>query len=71
MDFNELEKNIWVTESELKVNQEGDWRSIEEWLPRLSAEKVLGDVVVEQGVRQPTKAPGSSWPGIMVRCRNW
>lgn len=67
MDFNELGKSPLVTEAELEVNEEGYRRSIEERVPRLSAEKVLGDIVVEQGMRQPTKAPASSWAGIMVR----
>ncbi len=67
MDFNKLEKSPWVDESELEVNEKGYQRSIEERFPRLDAEKVLGDIVVEQGIRQPTKAPASSWAGIMVR----
>lgn len=67
MDFGELGKSPWITESELEVNEEGYRRSVEEQFPRLSAEKVLGDVVVGQGMRQPTKAPASSWAGIMVR----
>jgi len=37
-----------------------------EW-PRLNIEKVLGDAVVEQAVRQPVKAPPASWPGILYR----
>lgn len=37
-----------------------------EW-PRLDIEKVLGDAVVEQAVRQPHKAPPASWPGILYR----
>jgi len=37
-----------------------------EW-PRLGIEKVLGDAVVEQAVRQPAKAPPASWPGILYR----
>lgn len=37
-----------------------------EW-PRLGIEKVLGDAVVEQTVRQPGKAPPASWPGILYR----
>lgn len=67
IDFNELGKSNWITESELEVNEVGYRRSIEEQFPRLSAEKVLGDIVVEQSMRQPTKAPASSWAGIMVR----
>lgn len=67
MDFDELDKSPWITESEREVDEEGYRRNIEERLPRLGAEKVLGDIVVEQGMRQPTKAPASSWAGIMVR----
>ena len=67
MDFNELGKSHWVTESELEVNEVSYRRRIEEQFPRLSAEKALGDIVVEQSIRQPTKAPASSWAGIMVR----
>ena len=67
MDFGELEKSPWVTESESKIGGEGCRQRVEEEFPRLSAEKVLGDVVVEQGMRQPTKAPAASWAGAMVR----
>ncbi|CAF9933901.1 MAG: hypothetical protein ALECFALPRED_005785 [Alectoria fallacina] len=67
MDFSELGKSPWATESELKVDDEGDRRSIEERFPRLSPEKVLGDIIVEQGMRQPTKAPALSWAERMVR----
>lgn len=67
MDFNGLEKSPWVEESELSVNEKGYRHSIEGQFPRLDAEKVLGDIVVEQGMRQPTKAPASSWAGTMVR----
>ena len=67
MDFNELGKSPWVDESELAVDEKGYRRCIEGNFPRLDAEKVLGDIVVEQGMKQPTKAPASSWAGIMVR----
>ena len=67
MDFNELEKSPWVDEYELEIDEKGYRRSIEGQFPRLDAEKVIGDIVVEQGIRQPTKAPASSWAGIMVR----
>ena len=67
MDFNALGKSPGVDESELEVNEEGYRRSIEGQFPRLDAEKVLGDIVVEQSIRQPTKAPASSWAGILVR----
>lgn len=67
MDFNELGKSSWITESELEVDEANYRQSIEERFPRLSAEKVLGDIVVEQGMRQSTKAPAASWAGVMVR----
>ena len=67
MDFNVLEKRSWADESELEVNEESYRRSVEGLFPRLDAEKVLGDTVVKQGMRQPTKAPAASWAGIMVR----
>ena len=67
MDFGKLSECPWLDDSELEVNGEGYRRSIEEQFPRLDVEKVLGDIVVEQGMRQPTKAPAASWPGIMVR----
>ena len=67
MDFSELGKSPWATESELKVNDEGDRWVIEERFPRLGPEKVLGDIIVEQGMRQPTKAPALSWAERMVR----
>ena len=71
-DFNKLETYPWVEESELEeleVNKKHYQLLIEgpSFFPRLDVEKVLGDIVVEQGMRQPTKAPASSWAGIMVR----
>lgn len=67
MDFSELQNNPWATASELDIYEEGYRQSIEEQFPRLNAEKVLGDTVVAQGVRQSTKAPQASWVGTMVR----
>ena len=67
MDFDKLAEGPWVDESELEVNEESYRPSIEGQFPRLEIEKVLGDIVVEQGIRQPTKAPASSWAGVMVR----
>ena len=67
MDFNELGKNPLITGSEREVDKGGYGRSIEERFPRLSAEKVLGDIVVKQCMKQPAKAPVSNWTGIMVR----
>ena len=66
-DFNELDKRPWVDVSELEVIEKPYQHMIEGFFPRLEVEKVLGDIVVEQGIRQPTKAPASSWAGIMVR----
>ena len=67
MDLNKLAESPWVDDSELKVNELGYRRSVEGQFPRLDIEKVLGDIVVEQGMRQTTKAPAASWAGIMVR----
>lgn len=67
MDFNKLSKSPWVDKFELQIDEKGYLRSVQERFPRLDVEKVLGDIVVEQGLRQPTKAPASSWAGIMVR----
>jgi hypothetical protein len=36
-------------------------------LPRLNAERVLSDAVTKQALRQPSKAPASSWPADLVR----
>ncbi|KAK4443180.1 hypothetical protein QBC34DRAFT_417526 [Podospora aff. communis PSN243] len=38
-------------------------------LPRLEIEKDLGDAVVRQAVMDPQKAPGSSWPGDLLRAK--
>ncbi|KAF4453041.1 metal dependent phosphohydrolase [Fusarium austroafricanum] len=53
------------------------YRSIEALLPRLDAEKCLGDAVVKQASKIPhvdsltwpsdTKFPKASWPGILLR----
>ncbi|GGK20428.1 phosphohydrolase [Streptomyces camponoticapitis] len=37
--------------------------------PRMGIEAVLGDAVVEQGLRCPGKAPKSSWPGGLLAAR--
>ena len=42
---------------------------IEGRFPRGEIEKVLSDAVVEQGLRQPEKAPAASWPGVLVRSK--
>ena len=44
----------------------------EEAFPRLGIEKILGDVVVDQALKQPQKAPPASWPGVLLRAkRDW
>lgn len=40
---------------------------LESRYPRLRIEHVLADIVVQQAVRNPAKAPGSSWPGQLLR----
>ncbi|WP_225627696.1 HD domain-containing protein [Streptomyces werraensis] len=37
-----------------------------ERLPRLDVETALGDAVVAQALRNPEKAPPSSWPGVLL-----
>ncbi|KAL1876504.1 hypothetical protein Daus18300_002748 [Diaporthe australafricana] len=38
-------------------------------LPRLGVSKELGDLVVKQAMVVPSKAPGGSWPGDLVRAK--
>jgi HD superfamily phosphodiesterase len=35
--------------------------------PRMDVEKVLGDAVVEQAIKNPARAPKASWPGILYK----
>jgi len=42
-------------------------KDIEARLPRLNIEKILGDAVVEQAVKNPAKAPPASWPNILYK----
>ncbi|KIW00211.1 uncharacterized protein PV09_08251 [Verruconis gallopava] len=44
-------------------------QAIERSFPRLNIEKILGDVVVEQALRQREKAPPASWPGVLLRSK--
>jgi len=43
--------------------------------PRKDIEKILGDAVVEQVIKNPSKAPSASWPGVMYKSHlenpNW
>jgi hypothetical protein len=41
--------------------------SFEGQFARKGIEKVLGDAVVEQAVKNPEKAPAASWPGVLYR----
>lgn len=42
---------------------------VEEQFPRGEPERILSDTIVEQAVRQPTKAPPATWPGVLLRFR--
>jgi len=42
---------------------------VEKSLPRLEAEEVLGNAVLEQAMDEPQKAPAASWPGCLLRAR--
>jgi HD superfamily phosphohydrolase YqeK len=42
-------------------------KAFEEIYPRLGIEKVLGDAVAAQAVKNPRKAPPSSWPNSLYR----
>lgn len=66
-DFYALEGSHSATEAEFRALRAVNQQSVEERYPRLDPERVLGDIVVEQGMRQPVKAPASSWAGDMVR----
>ena len=44
-----------------------DVEDFEARFPRGNVEKVLGDVVAEQGLRRPEKAPAASWAGVLAR----
>lgn len=58
-DFNQ---QLESTSSEIRLG-------FEKLFPRLEIEKILGDTVVDQALRQPEKAPPASWPGILVRAK--
>ena len=42
-------------------------RQIETKLPRLDIEKILGDAVVGQAIKNPDKAPAASWPNNLYK----
>jgi hypothetical protein len=43
-----------------------DLRAALDQFPRADIEVVLGDTVVAQAVRRPSKAPAASWPGALL-----
>lgn len=47
--------------------QDRDTRQLHELFPRSQIELALADAVVAQAVRNPAKAPPSSWPGGLLR----
>jgi len=48
---------------------DGKEQKLEALYPRLEPEKILGDLVVEQAVRNPGKAPMASWPGVLLQAK--
>jgi hypothetical protein len=46
---------------------DADRALVEERYPRLDIERVLRDAVVAQALRDPGKAPASSWPGGLLQ----
>ncbi|KAF2098575.1 hypothetical protein NA57DRAFT_75814 [Rhizodiscina lignyota] len=52
---------------DLSEEAEDEKEEIEEKWPRDNIEKILGDEVVKQAVKNPDKAPPASWPGILYR----
>ena len=67
LDFYALQSNPWVTESEKQVDEDDFRARMEKTYPRLDVNKVLSDMVAEQGMRQSTKAPATSWAAGLVR----
>lgn len=55
--------------SQLKKEDQDARYNAEQSFPRDGIEKILGDVVVDQALRQPQKAPAASWPGILLRAK--
>jgi hypothetical protein len=51
----------------MSLTTDDEVREVERRFERGEIEKVLGDAVVEQGLRRPEKAPAASWPGVLVR----
>lgn len=55
--------------SQLNKEDQDARYNAEQSFPRVGIEKILGDVVVDQALRQPQKAPAASWPGILLRAK--
>ena len=43
------------------------FEKIVQLIPRVDIEKHLGDAVVAQALKNPSKAPAASWPGVLLR----
>ena len=55
--------------SQLNKEDQDARYNAEQSSPRVGIEKILGDAVVDQALRQPQKAPAASWPGILLRAK--
>jgi hypothetical protein len=53
------------TRTKLGADEYG--KDLEDKIPRFDIEKILGDAVVDQAVKNPGKAPPASWPGILYK----
>lgn len=49
------------------MTTEAEIQEFEAQLPRDGIEKILGDIVADQALRQPGKAPKACWPGGLYR----
>ncbi|KAL6718156.1 hypothetical protein ACLMJK_004244 [Lecanora helva] len=67
LDFHALQGNPWISEPERHVDQGNLRNRMEVLYPRLDVDKVLSDLVAEQGMKQPTKAPPTSWAAGLVK----
>lgn len=56
-------------EADMKYTTSEEIAKIEKEWPRGEIEKVLGDAVADQAVKQPGKAPKASWPGDLLRAK--
>ncbi|TKA23126.1 hypothetical protein B0A50_07156 [Salinomyces thailandicus] len=61
MDFKRKDALTLTTEEEVA--------EFEGLFPRLEAEQVLGDAVVQQALKRPEKAPAASWAGVLLKSK--